>query len=65
MGGGVSYTRGLRVGIATALLSPWEGLVSVPSAIAATPESPVATLLETTTSGEHPHTDLVAPSPGT
>ena len=48
-GGGVSYTRSLRIGVATAPMTPWEGLVFVPSTIAATPESPVATLLETTT----------------
>ena len=49
MGGGVSYTRSLRVGIATAPSSPWEGLVWVPSVIATTPSSPIATLLENTT----------------
>ena len=59
MGGRSRYTRGVgisvttsptfRVSVTTAPATPWEGLVFVPSAIATTPVSPMAILLETTT----------------
>ena len=58
MGGRRRYTRGVvvsvttsptsRVGVTTAIATPWEGLVLVPSAIATTSVSPMDILFETT-----------------